>query len=74
MYRVSDNAEKIKYRVVWAVELFADDPEDAALKAREYQLEPEGLHTLFNVYLYNDLKGKPVLVETDEKMEQARVH
>ena len=69
-----DDDDQTEYRVIWAVDLRAANPQEAAVKAREYQLKPNGIHTLFNVYLRSNLKGKATLVETDEKLEQAHVH
>ena len=46
------------FRVVWAVQIDADSPEEAAEAAREMQLDESSLATLFNVVKVAD--GSPI--------------
>jgi polyisoprenoid-binding protein YceI len=37
------------YTVIWEIDIEADSPKEAAIKAREYQLDPESTATVFKV-------------------------
>jgi hypothetical protein len=37
------------YRVIWEIDIDADSPREAAEKAREIQLRPHSIATLFNI-------------------------
>ena len=44
----------VMYDVTWRIELDAEGPDDAAKKAREIQLDPDSLATVFEVRDEND--------------------
>lgn len=50
------------YYVAWDLELDADTPEAAALLAREYLLNPEGIATIFTVVGPNNVR---TIVDTE---------
>ena len=49
-----------EYKVVWSIELDADNPTDAARLAREIQTDPESIATVFVV---TDPDGQPKTVD-----------
>lgn len=67
--RILANLQKAKeehsqkcYRVEWIIDVYADDPEGAARVARLYQLNPETLATVFEVY-EPDGDGRPTQID-----------
>lgn len=38
------------YEVAWTIDIYADDPEEAAAKALEVQRDPESIATVFEVH------------------------
>lgn len=52
-----------EYRVTWEIDVDADSPQEAARKARAYQLKPDALVGVFDV---SDKDGRTVSVDTDE--------
>lgn len=52
------------YRVLWEIDLIADNPKDAAREALAIQRNPESLATVFDVYRAR--RRKPVRVDLGE--------
>jgi len=50
------------YRIVWAIDLDADSPEAAAKQARQIQLDPNSIATVFDCY--EQRKGKRAIKHT----------
>lgn len=38
------------YEVAWTIDIYADDPDEAAAKALEIQRDPESIATVFEVH------------------------
>lgn len=51
------------FRVMWEIDIEADSPEEAAVKALEIQRNPDSWATVFDVY---HLSHGRVRVDTDE--------
>lgn len=54
------------YRVEWAIDIDADDPVDAAKRAREIQMDPASSATVFDV-IEHDGDGEAVQVDLMEE-------
>lgn len=50
------------YQVRWEIDIEAESPESAALQAREIQLDPGSIATIFDIFQIDLLtpSGKPV--------------
>lgn len=55
----------IEFRVVWAIDVMAENAEDAAAKARVLQVNPESIATVFNVYVRSKPDSKPEIIDTE---------
>lgn len=61
---MADNDED--FRVIWAVDVTAGSPTEAAKKARDFQTDPDNIaNSLFNVYRRNELNKKPEIIDLE---------
>ena len=61
---MADNDED--FRVIWAVDVTASSPIEAAKKARDFQTDPDNIaNSLFNVYRRNELNKKPEIIDLE---------
>lgn len=61
---MADNDED--FRVIWAVDVTAGSPTEAAQKARNFQTDPDNIaNSLFNVYRRNELNKKPEIIDLE---------
>lgn len=55
-----------EYRVTWVIDVDADTPEDAARKAREYQIDPDSTANVFDVVNREIPEAKPVRIDLQD--------
>ena len=61
---MADNDED--FRVIWAVDVTASSPIEAAKKARDFKTNPNNIaNSLFNVYRRNELNKKPEIIDLE---------
>lgn len=54
------------FRVIWAVDVTASSPLEAAKKARRFQNDPDSIaNSLFNVYRRNEINKKPEIIDLE---------
>jgi hypothetical protein len=51
-------ARKVEYTVRWEIQLWASSPEEAAAVAREIQLDPDSLATVFRCHPSKPTRGR----------------
>lgn len=63
-----------EFHVEWAIEIDAETPEEAAMKCRQMQQNPQTTATVFSIWPTNDPDAGPVTVDLLAIAEQKAVH
>lgn len=63
-----------EWRVMWVIDILAETPEDAALKAYAIQQDEESIATVFNVREKAKPNGQTFVIDVEVPMENMRVN